>query len=67
MRLSLWNDMQNFHAHLPWMLARDFNVVTSQDEKSGGNPINIADCSDFNSMITQIGLSDAGYSGSKFT
>lgn len=49
------------------MLAGDFNCVTCQEEKCGGNPINLNEVSDFNNMIASLGLVDNGYSESKYT
>lgn len=36
---------------IPWMVCGDFNVVTSHDEKLGGNPINTNDVNEFLDMI----------------
>lgn len=49
------------------MVVGDFNVVSSREEKLGGNPINDADVFEFNSMIQSASLVDAGYTGSKYT
>lgn len=31
-----------------------FNTVSSHDEKSGGNPINMNEVNDFNTMISRV-------------
>lgn len=52
---------------LPWMLAGDFNTVCTQDEKAGGQPITYQDTQPFTQFLHNLGLSDAGYSGNRFT
>lgn len=49
------------------MVVGDFNVETSQEDKSEGNAVNIIDASKFTSMISSCGLFDRGSSGSRFT
>lgn len=51
----------------PWMLTGDFNCVISQDEKGGGNHINLNGLNDFNRMISCLGLVDSGFFGKKYT
>lgn len=66
-RKDLWDELCSSNFSLPWMIAADFIVVSNQDEKLGGNPININDVDDFNTMISHIGLTDIGFLGSKYT
>lgn len=66
-RKLLWEELSTFNFNWPWMLARDFNCVTSQDDKCGGNPINLNEVNGFNIMISNLGSTDSGYSGNKFT
>lgn len=66
-RKLLWEEISTFRFSCPWMLSGDFNCVTCWEEKCGGNPINLNEVSDFNTMIANLGLEDGGYSGSKFT
>lgn len=49
------------------MVVRDFNAVSSQEEKMGECPINLNDVAEFLDMIRQASLNDEGYSGSKYT
>lgn len=48
------------------MVVGNLNVVTSHDEKLGGNSINLNDVNNFNDMISTNGLVDGGFSSSKF-
>lgn len=66
-RRELWQDLTNTNTDLPWIISGDFNVVSTQEEKIGGSPINHNDVGEFNSMIDNIGLLDGGYTGRKFT
>lgn len=49
------------------MVAGDFNVVLSHEEKLRGCPNNLNDDAKFLSMIQQAGLSNLGFYGSKYT
>lgn len=49
------------------MVVGDFNIVTRLEEKTGGNPLNTNDVTNFTSMISHCGLSDGGFNGSRFT
>lgn len=49
------------------MVVGDFNVVASQEEKVEGYAINKNDVNDFDTMISRNGLTDGGYSSSKYT
>lgn len=66
-RKELWTELLNLNINTPWMITGNFNEVSNQDEKIGENPLNINDVTDFNSFISQSGLIDGGYTGSKFT
>lgn len=46
-----------------WLIASDFNIVSSQEEKAGGNHVSLQDMEDFNQMILTNGLTDAGFTG----
>lgn len=50
---------------LPWMIVGDFNIVSCQNEKLGDRPTTFSDVSDFNYMISNIGLTDGGFFGEK--
>lgn len=49
------------------MTIGDFNIVTSQDEKCGGNTIKLNEVNNFNTMIANLGLADRGYFRNKYT
>lgn len=66
-RRELWTNLVNLNSKTPWLIAGDFNVGISQGDKKGGNPLNMNDVTDFNSMISQFGLIDGGFSSSRFT
>lgn len=66
-RRLLWSDLINTSYNGSWMVAGDFNVVWSQEEKLGENSDNFTDVNDFNDMITRLSLLDGDFSGSKFT
>lgn len=66
-RKDLWRELSQHNQVCPWQVFGDFNIVSSQDEKLGGNPITFQEVYEFNQMIETNGLSDAGYTGNKFT
>ncbi|CAK8532340.1 unnamed protein product [Lathyrus sativus] len=53
--------------HEAWLVARDFNDITSADEKEGGAAISICKCNIFKERVNSCNLLDLGTSGSKFT
>lgn len=59
----LLGELCTFNFNCPWMLSRDFNSVTSQNGKSGGNPININEVTDYKTMISNLGLAGSDFSG----
>ncbi|XP_027069890.2 uncharacterized protein [Coffea arabica] len=67
-REDLWNALlQDKPAFNPWFLVGDFNVVTNTEEKRGGLPFRPSEGSDFLNFMALAGVSDAGFSGSRFT
>lgn len=66
-RRDLWSDLSQHIQAGPWLISGDFNIVSAQDEKLGGNPVSFQDVYEFNQMIVCNGLSDAGYSRNKYT
>lgn len=50
-RRVLWNDLFSLNSLNNWILLGDYNVVASQEEKIGGNLININYVNEFNEMI----------------
>lgn len=68
-RRFLWDDLASVApcpAH-PWLLAGDFNVILSSDERRGGSPRNTNGCKLFRSFIHNHDLIDLGYTGHRFT
>ncbi|KAL9681645.1 hypothetical protein QQ045_013431 [Rhodiola kirilowii] len=51
----------------PWVLVGDFNTISSWSKKRGGNRMAGNSIRDFNDFMANVGVSDAGYSGSPFT
>ncbi|KAL9670814.1 hypothetical protein QQ045_008372 [Rhodiola kirilowii] len=68
-RKSLWEELVDLSEgiDIPWLVAGDFNVISSWDEKSGGNRSDESHLHDFNDFQVQAGLSDAGFNGNPFT
>lgn len=68
-RLELWDSMEDLSTlvNIPWVIGGDFNAITSEDEKFGGLPVIINEIQDFRGCIQNYGISDLGFSGSKFT
>ncbi|XP_060202297.1 uncharacterized protein LOC132630739 [Lycium barbarum] len=68
-REDLWRYMRIFATTLnsPWAVCRDFNSILNGDEKLGGLPHRLEKSIPFIEYINDCGLSDMGYSGSKYT
>lgn len=50
-RADLWRDIRRCSGsvrNMAWSLMGDFNVVRCQEERSGGNPVDRAEMTDFN-------------------
>ncbi|XP_062007013.1 uncharacterized protein LOC133724332 [Rosa rugosa] len=69
-RHRTWNLIQTLAAgtcHLPWLMAGDFNEIMSLNDKSGGPPRAAAAMEAFRRTMTDCGLFDMGFFGSKYT
>lgn len=66
-RKDLWWDLSIHLQADAWVIAGDFNVVCSPEEKAGVNMISFQDVEDFNQMIFSNGLTYAGFTGNKYT
>ncbi|GKV25513.1 hypothetical protein SLEP1_g34945 [Rubroshorea leprosula] len=68
-RSLLWHELSDMakHINLPWIIAGDFNDVTEQGEKFGGNPINQLRVNAYLSCMCDCGMMDMGYVGGKYT
>ncbi|KAL9682954.1 hypothetical protein QQ045_014766 [Rhodiola kirilowii] len=68
-RLLLWDQLENFARTLagPWIVAGDFNVISSWNEKKGGARRDNGAMAEFNEFQLHAGLANAGYVGNDFT
>ncbi|XP_071933148.1 uncharacterized protein [Coffea arabica] len=68
-RRPLWQALEAFDAGKgePWIVAGDFNVVSSADERKGGLPVNATNMDEFNTAMYTCGLSSVDFDGSPFT
>ncbi|XP_057250155.1 uncharacterized protein LOC130591221 [Beta vulgaris subsp. vulgaris] len=64
-RTLLWSNLYDMaeSIDLPWIVFGDFNEVTCQAEKWGGNPISKSRTDLFNKMLNDCHLIDLGFSG----
>uniref|UniRef100_A0A7N0TMZ5 Uncharacterized protein n=1 Tax=Kalanchoe fedtschenkoi TaxID=63787 RepID=A0A7N0TMZ5_KALFE len=51
----------------PWLIAGDFHVVVSGEDKKGGNRGCDGNLRDFNDVVVQAAVSNAGFRGNSFT
>lgn len=68
-RKNLWNSLINISqtiSHLG-IVARDFNIIRWNYEKTGGAPSDLNTMMDFNNCIDHCGLQDVSMIDSKFT
>ncbi|XP_027172427.1 uncharacterized protein LOC113772083 [Coffea eugenioides] len=67
-RALLWSALiaENLAEH-PWMLAGDFNVTVSADEKRGGLPFLVDEGVELRTFMSMAGVSDVGFLGCPFT
>ncbi|KAL9668229.1 hypothetical protein QQ045_002606 [Rhodiola kirilowii] len=68
-RQRLWADLidTSSRMNIPWLVAGDFNVVSTWEEKSGGNRSDDSPLQEFNDFQLLAGLSDGGYKGNPYT
>lgn len=68
-RIVLWESLADMSQTMsePWIVGKDFNVVTSIEEKLRGLPITLVCTTDFNHCISLHNLKDTEFKGSKFT
>ena len=67
-RRSLWQALEQVNVgNDPWMVAGDFNVISSAEERMGGAEANMTNMEEFHSAIFKCSLNDAGFDGSPFT
>ncbi|KAL9666266.1 hypothetical protein QQ045_000592 [Rhodiola kirilowii] len=68
-RRPLWETLINtsYGMNQPWLVMGDFNVISSWTEKKGGARRGGGAITEFNDFQIHAGLSDAGFSGNKYT
>ncbi|KAH0704872.1 hypothetical protein KY289_009948 [Solanum tuberosum] len=68
-RLQLWDSMETIASstNLPWLVGRDFNVISNAEEKLGGRSVPESEVEDFNHCTNVCNLDDQGFKGSKYT
>ncbi|XP_043697107.1 uncharacterized protein LOC122647867, partial [Telopea speciosissima] len=68
-RKELWEDVGAIASAIinPWVVLGDFNVIRSNSEKIGGDPVRIEAMDDFNSFIDGAGLLDLKWKGEALT
>lgn len=67
-RNTLWDNLRQTKDNYlsPW-LGGDFNEITCQADKCGGNPINRARANRFINCTNYCGVIDLGFKGSHYT
>ncbi|XP_043696705.1 uncharacterized protein LOC122647340 [Telopea speciosissima] len=68
-RKELWEDVGAIASAIinPWAVLGDLNVIRSNNEKIGGDPVRIEAMDDFNSFIDGAGLLDLKWKGETLT
>lgn len=70
MRKTLWDDLRDIQAGLngSWAVVGDFNAILSTNERKGGAQTpSLRGMIDFQNLVNDFDLVDAGYQGSPFT
>ncbi|GKV17362.1 hypothetical protein SLEP1_g27876 [Rubroshorea leprosula] len=68
-RSLLWENLKQFSQSIngPWVVIGDFNDVTAQNEKFGGNPVPQYRIRAYTDCMNSCDLLDIGFIGPKFT
>ncbi|XP_071940020.1 uncharacterized protein [Coffea arabica] len=68
-RRDLWRAMEEIAGGLdgPWIVARDFNVISKAEERLGGASPNLCNMEEFNDTVFNYLLSEVSFDGSAFT
>ena len=68
-RRILWENFKTMaHLHnLPWLMLGDFNEVLCNDDKFGGNHVNLNRALEFKDCLDECNMVDLGFVGPKFT
>ncbi|KAH0748476.1 hypothetical protein KY290_027708 [Solanum tuberosum] len=68
-RINMWDDIYNISVNynMPWLVGGDFNVIMSDEEKTGGLPVYPQAYEDFSFGMNSCELLDINFKGSPFT
>ncbi|KAL0402600.1 UNVERIFIED_CONTAM: hypothetical protein Slati_4289900 [Sesamum latifolium] len=67
-RRILWEELTRLSTQdVPWLVGGDFNVILHPNENQGGDLSRMGPMDDFNDMVSDTGLIDAGFEGEPFT
>ncbi|GKU94254.1 hypothetical protein SLEP1_g7776 [Rubroshorea leprosula] len=68
-RCLLWDNLREFSQTIngPWLAIGDFNDITAQSEKFGGNPVPSHRIRAYTDCMSFCNLMDLGFNGPKFT
>ncbi|GLT84225.1 hypothetical protein SLE2022_024700 [Rubroshorea leprosula] len=68
-RCKLWDNLREFSQVIngPWLAIGDFNDITNQSEKFGGNPSPSYRIQAYTNCMSYCNLLDLGFNGPKFT
>lgn len=67
-RIHLWDHLRTISdTSLPWLIGGDFKIISTLDERLGGNAPLLSAMYDFNSCISDCSLSKCSPAGSKYT
>ncbi|KAK4382993.1 hypothetical protein Sango_2818900 [Sesamum angolense] len=67
-RRALWEELKRLSLDkVPWIVGGDFNTMLHTHENRGGTISSLGSIEDFNDMVLDSGLTDAGFEGEPFT
>ncbi|KAL2251643.1 UNVERIFIED_CONTAM: hypothetical protein Sindi_2286600 [Sesamum indicum] len=67
-RRALWEELKRLSLNkVPWIVGGDFNTMLHTHENQGGTISSLGSIEDFNDMVLDSGLTDAGFEGEPFT
>ncbi|KAL0297837.1 UNVERIFIED_CONTAM: hypothetical protein Scaly_3081700 [Sesamum calycinum] len=67
-RRLLWDELTSIsNLHAPWLVGGDFNVILHPNENQSGDMRRMGPSDDFNDMMIDTRLMDAGFEGDPYT